>query len=492
MSTLSQRLRAHLDGDGGIRQLVAIAFPMFVSQAADTLMMFVSRFFLARVGREHMAAAMSGGLTAFMCFTFFIGVIGYGNALVAQHLGSGRRERCGLAAAQGLLLALLSYPFILLVRPAGLWLLRSAGHDPLQQALETDYFRIMIWFAVFPLLRAAFGSFFSGIGRTRMVMIANGIGMLVNILLNYVLIFGKCGLPALGLRGAAFGTAIAGIVSVAILAGAYFSAGFRREYGTATGLRLDRPVFTCLLRFGLPSGTEFFLNMTAFTLFVQFMHSYGRDVAAAVTITFNWDMVAFVPLVGVGIATMSLVGRYMGAGSPALAERAAYSGLKTTLWYTTVIFVLFLAAPQLLAGLFTPGGPGQDYGAVMPQAVFMIRMASVYLLSDALMLVFGGALRGAGDTRWVMCTSVSCHWLFTSTSWTLIRVVRCTPETAWIVFVVLVSLTGALFFARFRGGRWKSLRVLDEAQGGPAPAAAGTASVTEVAEAAHSEAGTGS
>lgn len=482
MSTLSQRLRAHLDGDGGIRQLVAIAFPMFISQAADTLMMFVSRFFLARVGREHMAAAMSGGLTAFMSFTFFIGVIGYGNALVAQHLGSGRRERCGLAAAQGLFLAVLSYPVILLVRPAGLWLLRTAGHDPLQQALETDFFRIVVWFAVFPLLRAAFGSFFSGIGRTRMVMIANGVGMLVNIGVNYVLIFGKCGFPALGLRGAAFATAIASMVSVAILAAAYFSPALRREYGTASGLRLDRSMFTCLLRFGLPSGTEFFLNMAAFTLFVQFMHSYGRDVAAAVTITFNWDSVAFVPLIGVGIATMSLVGRYMGAGSPELAERAAYSGLKTTVWYTTIIFVLFLAAPQALAGLFVPGGNAQDYAAVMPRTVFMIRMASVYLLSDAFMLVFGGALRGAGDTRWAMCTSVTCHWLFTSASWVLIRVVRCTPETAWVVFVFLVSLTGAIFFARFRGGRWKSLRVLDETLPKPADASGGAPSAPPPAE----------
>jgi MATE family multidrug resistance protein len=466
-----QRLRRHLDGEGGIHQLLTIALPMFVSQAADTLMMFVSRFFLARLGREHMAAAMTGGLTAFMTFTFFIGVIGYGNALVAQYLGSGRRQHCGLAAAQGLVLALLSYPLVLLARPAGLWLLRSSGHDAAQAVLEADYFRLLTWFALLPLLRAAFGSFFCGIGKTRVVMVANGLGMLVNILVSYLLIFGVGGLPELGLQGAALGMACGSAVSVLLLAWTYLTPDHRRDFGTAAGLRLDGPTFSRLLRFGLPAGTEFFLNMTAFNLFVQFMHSYGRDVAAAVTIAFNWDMVAFVPLVGVSIATTSLVGRYMGAGRPDLAERSAYSGLKASLGYTAAVFVLFLAVPELLARPFMPHGAGQDYGGVIPQTVFMIRMASVYLLSDALLLVFGGALRGAGDTRWVMRVSVTCHWLFASTSWVLIRRLQVSPRTAWVVFVLLVTLNGCIFLGRFRGGRWKTLRVIEAAQaedGGPA------------------------
>jgi MATE family multidrug resistance protein len=468
MSPAPQRLHRHLDGEGGIRQILAIALPMFVSQAADTLMMFASRFFLARLGREHMAAAMSGGLTAFMMFTFFVGVIGYGNALVAQYLGSGRRGHCGLAAAQGLILAVVAYPLVLLVRPAGLWLLRAGGHDPLQMALETDYFRLLTWFALLPLLRAAFGSYFSGIGRTRVVMVANGIGMLANLVCSYLLIFGVGGLPALGLLGAGVGMACGTAVSIVCLAWTYFAPANRHEFGTGVGLRLDLPTLARLLRFGLPAGTEFFLNMAAFNLFVQFMHSYGRDVAAAVTITFNWDMVAFVPLVGVSIATTSLVGRFMGASRPDLAERSAYSGLKTTLGYTALVFVLFLAVPELLARPFMPQVGGADYRDLMPRTVFMIRMASVYLLSDALMLVFGGALRGAGDTRWVMRVSVTCHWLFASSGWLLIRKLRVTPELAWVVFVLLVTLTGGIFYGRFRGGHWKSLRVIEP--GGPGEA----------------------
>ncbi len=464
MTAARERLGRHLDGEGGVRLLLTIALPMFVSQAADTLMMFVSRFFLARLGTEHMAAAMSGGLTAFMTYTFFIGLIGYGNAIVAQYLGSGRRRQCGLAAAQGLILALASYPLVLLVRPAGLWLLRASGHDPLQQELEADFFRLVVWFSVLPLLRAALGSFFSGIGQTRVVMVANGLGMVVNIVSSYALIFGVGGLPGLGLRGAALGMACGSAFSVALLAWVYLSQPNRLAFGTGAGLRFDGDAFGRLLRYGLPAGVEFFLNMTAFNLFVQFMHSYGREVAAAVTITFNWDMVAFVPLVGVSVAATSLVGRYMGAGRPDLAERSAYSGLKAALGYTGTVFVLFVAAPELLARPFLPRLTADAGGAgVLQQSVFMIRLASLYLLSDALMLVFGGALRGAGDTRWAMRTSVACHWFLAAASWVLIRRLQVSPQAAWVVFVALVSLMGMLFFARFRGGRWKALRVIEPA-----------------------------
>jgi len=466
---LPKRLRAHFQDDGGIGELLTIAFPMFVSQAADTMMMFADRLFLARLGKEYMAAAMSGGMTCFMLLTFFLGVIGYTNALVAQYLGSGRRERCGAAAGQGLLFAAVGYPLVLLAAPAGMWLLRSAGHDPRQFVLETAYFGILVRFSFLSLLRSALGSFFSGIGRTRVIMAASITAMIVNVLCNYLLIFGKFGFPALGIRGAAYGTVIGAVVGVVILAAAYFSAKNRREFRTWRRLRPNLDIAGRLLRFGLPSGTEFFLNMTAFNLFVQMMYSYGRDVAAAVTITFNWDMVAFIPIIGIGVGTTSLVGRYMGACRPLTAERAAYSGLKTALGYTLAVLVLFVAVPGLLVGVFTPHGPGLDYSAVAPQAVFMVRMASLYLISDALMLVFGGALRGAGDTRWVMAASVACHWLITVSTWTQIKVLRHRPETVWCVFVGLVTAMGLVFCLRFRGGKWKSLRVIEEVPSASVP-----------------------
>ena len=102
----------------------------------------------------------------------------------------------------------------------------------------------------------------------------------------------------------------------------------RERYGVREGFVFDRQLMTKLLRFGSPSGAEFFLNLLGFNLLVMTFHSYGVVAATAMTITFNWDLVSFIPLVGVGIAVTSLVGRYIGAGKPDLAHRATMSGVK--------------------------------------------------------------------------------------------------------------------------------------------------------------------
>ena len=102
-----------MSGPGGITMLLGIAIPMVISNAAETIMMFVDRMFLASFGREYLAAALSGGLTVFMLTTFFFGILGYVNALTAQYFGSGQKKQCGVAVAQGLIVAVLSYPIVL-------------------------------------------------------------------------------------------------------------------------------------------------------------------------------------------------------------------------------------------------------------------------------------------------------------------------------------------------------------------------------------------
>jgi len=455
------QIKQHFTGPGSIGVLLPIAFPMVVSQAAETLMMFVDRLFLARLGPEYISAAMTGGLTAFMCMTFFIGTIGYTTALVAQYLGAQRRDRCAVAVTQALLMAVVSYPLILAAIPIGRWMLAIGDHDPLQHTLEVQYYTILIWGAILGLVRMSFSSFFSGIGRTRIVMLGSFVCMIVNVFANYVLIFGRLGFPALGIAGAAYGTLIGSGTGTVFVAVAYFSRHNRREFGTWSGLRLDVDMLRRLLHFGFPSGLEFFLNLAAFNLFVQVFHSYGREVAAAVTVVFNWDLIAFLPTIGLGIATTSLVGRYMGAGQPDFAERSAYSALKAAVLYDAVLVAFFLFAPGLLVSAFSAGWPESEYAAVMPIATRLLRLAGVYVFADAAAIVFGGALRGAGDTRWAMRVSVCLHWLMALVSFAMVKHMHAEPVSVWFVFVLLVVAMGLVFWLRFRSQKWREIKVID-------------------------------
>lgn len=454
---------------GGVRELLIIALPMVVSQACETLMMFINRLFLARLGPEHMSAAMGGGLTCFMFMTFFLGLTGYGSALVAQHLGANQRDRCAVVVAQTLLLAILAYPLVLLCIPLGHAWFRLNHIAPGQLPLQIEYFDIIMLGAIIGLLRNSLAGFFSGTGRTRVLMGATVAAMAVNLASSYLLIFGAAGFPALGMRGAAISSLLGSTASLIVVAYCYFNRQQRREFGVAQGLRFDRAIMVKLLRFGYPAGIEFFLNIMAFNLLVMTFYSCGPAVAAAVTITFNWDMVSFVPLIGVNIAVTSLVGRYMGAGRPDRAHRAAMSGLKLAGIYSLFTLTLYACLPGPLVGLFRPSGDDTVFRATVPLAVFMVRLISLYVFADAVGLVFGGALRGAGDTFWTMCISVSGHWVVAATAAVLIHALHVRPAAAWLTVVFLALSLGSALFLRYRSGRWRHIRMVDAA---PAPGAA--------------------
>ncbi|MBN1500616.1 MAG: MATE family efflux transporter [Spirochaetes bacterium] len=453
-------LKKHLNGDGGIRQLLVIAFPMIISQSCDTIMMFTDRIFLSRLTPLHMASAMSGGLTSFMTTTFFLGLIGYTTALVAQFYGAGRKDYCTVALTQSVLVAVLSYPVILSLIPFGLWLFRLSGHSALQQSLSGDYFKILMYGTLIPILRNSFNSFFSGIGKTRIVMISSLVTMTVNIVVNYFLIFGKGGFPALGIRGAAIGTIAGGLFGLIIVIAGYISYNISHpHYCFKRSLKFNSEVMKKLLRFGTPGGIEFFLTLFAFDLLVLLLQSYGADTAASVTIAFNWDMVSFLPLVGINIGVISLSGRFSGADKPELVIRSAYSGLKLAVLYGLLIAILFTVFSGPFVMMFLPDGVNQH--RIMPLAKFMVSMVSFYVFADGCNLVFSGALRGAGDTFWTMLISVSFHWMLVAETVILVKFFHADPAVTWTFFVFSIPFMALAFYIRFWTGRWKKIKIID-------------------------------
>lgn len=445
---------------GGARELLAIALPMVVSHACDTVMTFTDRVFLSRVGTDEMNAAMSGGLTSFMMMTFFMGLIGYTTALVAQYLGAGKKDRCAVATTQALLICLAAYPIILLAKPLVFYAFEHSGIAPEQLAPQKMYFGILVYATIVGLLRTSLSSFFSGIGKTRMVMVASVVAMVANVGLNYVLIFGKFGVPALGIRGAAYGTILGGLLGLSVLVTAYLWPTIRREYGVLQSLQFDREAMGKLLWFGYPAGVEMFLNVLAFTGMILAFHAHGPATATATTIMFNWDMVSFVPLIGIQIGVMSLVGRYMGAGDPDTAHRAAMSGIKCGWVYSSVILVLFACFPETLVNVFRPADPGPVFFQAAPTAVFMIRLASLYVMIEAVVTVFSGTLRGAGDTFWAMCISVTLHWLLLPILIVMLHWLDMSPELAWTAIVLTFLGFSYIFYLRYRSGHWREIRVV--------------------------------
>ncbi|MFH1837174.1 MAG: MATE family efflux transporter [Candidatus Omnitrophota bacterium] len=445
---------------GGIREMWAIAMPMVISHACYIIMTFTDRIFLSKLGPEYMNAAMGGGLTVFMMMTFFIGLTGYATAVVAQYLGSGRKDRCAVTLTQTIIIALAAYPVILFCRPLAYRLFDVMGIIPSQLGPQRLYFDILIYGVVITLLRSCFSAFFSGVGRTKMVMMSGLTAMTVNIIVNYILIFGKLGMPAMGIRGAAYGTIIGGTCGLAVLLLTYIGRGNRRRFGIAGSFRFDKEVMWTLFRFGYPAGLEMFLNLLAFDMIVMIFHSVSAVAATASTVVFNWDMVSFVPLLGIEVSVTSLVGRYMGAGDPRTAHKAAMSGFKMGMVYSFLVFVLFAGFPGMLAGVFRPSEASAVFDAAMSATVFMIRLAALYVLAEAVFVVFIGALRGAGDTFWAMLLSVALHWILVPILFVMLKISHAGLETAWKVVVGMFLLFSGFVYLRYKSGRWKTISMV--------------------------------
>ena len=436
-----------------LRELLWLSLPMVVSQGSFAVMLFTDRWFMSFLDATHIASTMGGGVAFAFCLSLFIGVITYANALVAQYYGAGAMDKCPRVVSQGLLLATACIPLLLLAGYFGGRSFSYLDHDPAQVRLETVYFQILMTGSFFNLVKACLASYFAGIGRTRVVMISDVLAVALNIPLSWMLVFGKFGLPALGIAGAALGTVIATVFGTGLFLAFYLSRDHRRQFGVARSLRYDPAIMRRYLRLGIPAGIESFMNMATFNLFLLLFQSYGVAQGAAMAIVFNWDMLSFVPLIGLNISVMSLIGRFVGMRDMGRANQVISSGFILALGYAGVLAVIFLVFRAPMVDVFRT--PGAEFDAIAELAGSMMIGLCTYMLADATIIISGATLRGAGDTRWVMVTSVSLHWLMLVIQYYVIVVRSLEPIVSWWVFVAMLLCLAMAYLWRLLGGRWR-------------------------------------
>jgi MATE family multidrug resistance protein len=441
-----------------LRELFRLSLPMVVSQGSFAVMVFTDRWFMSMIDATHIAAAMGGGVASYFCLSLFMGVITYANPLVAQYYGAGELEKCPRVVTQGLMMAVGSVPLLLAAAWSGGMMFEFMGHDPAQVPLERTYFYILMGGSLFTLVKACLACYFSGIGRTRVVMIADVLGVSLNIPLSWALIFGAFGLPQMGLAGAGLGTVIASVFAIGIYLVFYLNSDHQRQFHVARSLRFDRGITRRYLRLGTPSGLENFMNTATFNLFLLMFQSYGVVQGAAMAIVFNWDMLSFIPMIGLNIGVMSLIGRFVGASDMARANQVISSGFILAFSYSGVLVILFLAFRMELVDVFRT--PDEEFEAIRVLAGQMMIGLVTYMMADATILISGGALRGAGDTRWIMVTSISVHWAMLVAQYFVIVVYGFGPLASWWVFVVMLLTLALLYLRRLLGDRWRRPEIL--------------------------------
>ncbi|MEM7081627.1 MAG: MATE family efflux transporter [Pseudomonadota bacterium] len=435
-------------------ELLKLALPMVVSQGAFAVMIFTDRYFMSQIDPVHIAASMGGGVAAFFSFSFFIGLLSYANAMAAQYLGADEVEKCTKVVTQGWIMTLMSLPFLTLITFLVAGVFESMDHPPEQVALERVYYLILMSGILITLAKVVLSSYFAGIGRTHIVMICDVFGLIINVPLCYAMAFGKFGFPELGIAGAAISTVVATVLSFSLFAWFYFRKKHRDAFGVMRSFTLEPRILKRYWRLGFPSGLELFLNVAAFNLFLLMFQSYGITEGAAAAIVFNWDILSFIPLIGLNVGIISMVGRYVGRGDMTRVNEVTTAAFSVAMLYAGVLALAYIVFRYPLVEVFAP--PTGDFTAIRELTAFMMIGLSSYLVADAVILVSSGILRGAGDTRWIMVASVSLHWAMLVAQFLIIRVWNLGAKASWIAFCFMIFAIAIVFVGRLWHGRWKT------------------------------------
>jgi MATE family multidrug resistance protein len=451
---------------GGGGELLRLALPLVLSSSFWTLQVTVDRVLLSRYNSAAVGAATAAVLLFWTPFALLQQTAAYATTFVAQYLGAGRPRRAGAIVWQALYFSLFSGVAFLGLAPCAEGIMSLGGHTPELQALETTFFRCLCFAALPTLITAAATSLFTGLGESWKVLLINAAGVLVTVVLDYIWIFGRWGLPAWGIAGAGWATVAGASVSAGLALMLLFGSRYRATYGTLAGWRLEPALLGRLLRYGLPSGLQWALDCFAFALFTYLVGCLGEAELAASGIAFAVNSVAFLPVLGLAQAVAVLVGQRLGQDRPDLAECTTWTGFRLTWAFMVLAGLLLVLGPELFVALFHSEGDPERWEAVAELVPLLLRFVAVYLLFDSMNLIFSFALRGAGDTRFVSVAALTLSWpimvLPTWAAWYF----GWGLTWAWAFASAYVITVATVLLLRFRQGKWKTMRVIEAGPSG--------------------------
>lgn len=449
-------------GPGGYRELVNLSVPLIITTASWSIQQFVDRMFLSWYSAEAIAAVVPAGMLNFTIMSIFMGTCSYTTTFVAQYHGAGNNHRAGRAVWQGIYFSIAGAFVLLLFVPFSGPIFQLVGHDASIMEYESEYFSILCAGSWGPLASSAIAGFFSGRGVTWPVFWVNFTGMIINIIFDYLLIFGNLGLPALGVRGAAIATVIAGFSVLLIYLVMFFYPPHERAFCVRSGWRPEKRLLTRLIRFGFPAGLQFFLEMSTFTLFILILGRIGIMELAASNIVFNINSISFMPILGLGMGITILTGQYLGKNLPGTAEQSVHAGFRMSFVYMIITGLIYILLPWLLVEPFMRGADAERLNEIRGMAEALLRFVALYSFFDAMSIIFSSALKGAGDTLFVMkgVLFVAVFSLVIPT-WAAVFYFEAGIYACWWILSLYAFLLGVMFYLRFRNGKWKGMRVIE-------------------------------
>jgi MATE family multidrug resistance protein len=443
-------MRSGLIWRSSVVPLISLAAPMLLGQAGQVLLQLVDTLMIGHVGAIPLAgAALAGNLVMFALY-FAYGSLGAVGPKVAQADGAGRRHQLGLLLRAGLVLGA-SVGFLMALFLGALVPMLGILGQPPDVVIVARPFLLLIAASMVPaMISLIIGQMAEALGRPWPVFWCLLLAVGINVFLNWVLIFGNLGFPALGLTGAGVATLLARISQMVVI-GCWMTGSdrlrvMRQDVRRSTWRRKTRELF-CR---GLPVAAQDVLEGGSFALGTLMLGWISTVALAANQVTISIASIAWMFPVALAMATGVLVARAVGAGDYPLARLHGLVGVGFGVLLMGICAGIYITSGHWLAGFFTKDAE------VLALTGILVTIAGIYQISDAIQSISLGALRGMLDNRVPMWTNAICYWgLSLPTVYVLAFPVGWGAVGVWIGYLPWMFLTGVFFLIRF----WKKTSV---------------------------------
>ncbi len=379
------------------RTILLLAWPVMAEMLLQTLAQMVDMAMVGRLGQAAIAAVGLSFRPLFVGQAIFLGLGVATTALVARFIGAGETRMAARTAAQSLLttsvlaLSLAAFGFLFSRE-----ITAFMGAEPDVIDLGASYLRAFSPGLFFLMLSTIMTSSLRAAGDTKTSFYAGMVANTVNVILNYTLIFGHFGFPALGVQGAAIATSIGHFAAASIIFATLLRGRGGLHLNWPDFTTLDWPLIGRLFRIGIPAALERLIMSLSIMLHVKIVATLGTTAVAVSTLAGNIEQLSFMPSIGFAVAASTLVGQNLGARRPEEAMRSGWAATRLCAYFMGTMGLLFILFPTFFVRIYT------DDPAVIGAAAQILRIVGISQLPQAIGFVSSGVLRGAGDTKAVL------------------------------------------------------------------------------------------
>lgn len=437
------------------RKILELAWPAILGNFMQTVVSMVDLIMVGRLGASSVAAVGLGGQLLWFLNALMIAITVGTTALVARFIGAEKKEDAEHVLVQSLMLvAVLASTLTVFWYAFAKTALLLIGASPEVADIGSTYIRIV--FLTTPCIFVIFTSqgALRGAGDTKTPMKVGGAMNLMNVILNYVLIFGKFGFPALGVRGAGIATATAFLWAAVTYIIIFLSGKFVLSVPGWDSFSFNFNIIKRILKIGIPTGIERIIMSGSMILYVSIIAGFGTTALAAHQIGLRVESLSYMPGFGFAVAATAMVGQNLGAKNPKRAEKSGWEAAKMCMVFMGLVGLLMFVFPRPMVRLFVSEKP------VIDLAIWYLRIVAISEPALALVFTLAGGLRGAGETRSPLYISVFGLWLFRiPLAFILGNVVGWGPIGVWVAMIIDIFVRSGLYVFQFKRGKWKEVQV---------------------------------